>query len=94
MSTSAHYRLAGRLDGVTAAGHEQTLLALFTGPVISLTIGMADLEYVSSAGLRVLMAAAKAARARGGSVTLEAPQPPVLEVLRLSGFDTVFTITG
>jgi anti-sigma B factor antagonist len=94
MTESAFYKIVGRLDGVTAAAHESALRALVTPAQQSLTIDLADLEYVSSAGLRVLLIAAKAVKAAGGAVTLASPAPNVLEVLRMSGFDKIFTITA
>jgi anti-anti-sigma factor len=92
MTSIAQYKLAGRLDGANAAVHEQTLRALLTGDVHSININMADLSYVSSAGLRVLLTTAKSAKARGGAVVLSSPQPAVLEVLKVSGFDTILDI--
>ena len=92
MTPIAQYKLAGRLDGSNAAVHEQTLRALLTGDVHSININMSDLSYVSSAGLRVILTTAKGAKARGGAVVLTSPQPAVLDVLKVSGFDTILEI--
>ena len=62
------------------------------GDVDSIDIDLSELDYVSSAGLRVLLVAAKAAKAKGGKVTLLAPKPATLEVLKISGFDKIFDI--
>jgi anti-sigma B factor antagonist len=48
--------------------------------------------YVSSAGLRVVLMAAKLAKANGGAVSLFGLQPMVREVFTMSGFDKVVTI--
>ncbi len=88
------HKLSGRLDGLTAPDHEKALHEALASAGTALTIDLADLSYVSSAGLRVLLSTAKAAKARGTSITLTKPQPSVLEVLRLSGFDTIFAIEG
>ena len=56
---------------------------------------MADLgevHYVSSAGLRVLLKAAKQAKAGGGAFAIASPQAPVREVLEISGFDKILAI--
>ncbi len=47
---------------------------------------LAGLDYTSSAGLRVLLAAVKEARARGGDLRLAAIQPNVNRILEMSGF--------
>jgi anti-anti-sigma factor len=77
----------GRLDTATAAEAEEKLLALLAGgPVV------ADLEgvrYVSSAGLRVLLKAAKQAKGAGNSFAVCALQPAVREVFEISGFDKI-----
>ncbi len=93
MTESAFYKITGRLDGVTAASHDAALRTMLTPSVQALTIDLAELDYVSSAGLRVLLLAAKTVKASGGGITLAHPTPNVHEVLRMSGFDKIFTIT-
>ena len=92
MSASATYTLAGRLDGFTSAAHEAELKALLAGDASSVTIDLSQLEYVSSAGLRVLLMKAKMAKAKGGAVVLASPTSVVLDVLKISGFDKIFDI--
>ncbi|MBX3655181.1 MAG: STAS domain-containing protein [Ramlibacter sp.] len=94
MDTNTSYPLQGRLDGVTSAGHQEALLALLDGGVQSLVMDLSQLDYVSSMGLRTLLIVAKAAKARGGSVVLRAPKPAILEVLTISGFDTILQVQG
>jgi anti-anti-sigma factor len=92
MSASASYDLIGRLDGFTSAAHEAELRALLGGDAQSLLINLGQLEYISSAGLRVLLMTAKLAKAKGGTVVLAAPTATVREVLTISGFDKIFEI--
>lgn len=81
--------LDGRLDTVTAAEAEQKLLGLLhEGAVV------ADLEgvrYMSSAGLRLLLKAAKLAKGIGVSFSVCASQPAVREVFEISGFNKVIS---
>jgi anti-anti-sigma factor len=56
------------------------------------TVDLSKLDYVSSAGLRVFLSAAKAAKAKGGKLTLLSPKPAVMEVLQISGFDRILDI--
>ena len=92
MSATATNLLAGRLDGFTSATHEAELKALLGGDASSVTIDLSQLEYVSSAGLRVLLMTAKLAKAKGGAVVLSSPTSVVLDVLKISGFDKIFEI--
>ena len=92
MYATATYTLAGRLDGFTSAAHETELKALLAGEASSVTIDLSQLEYVSSAGLRVLLMTAKQAKAKGGAVVLSSPTSVVLDVLKISGFDKIFDI--
>lgn len=92
MTDIAKYSLVGRLDGVTSATHETALREVLLSGASQLEIDLAGLDYISSAGLRVLLMAAKSLKAKGGTVALLAPKPAVLEVLHLSGFDKLFAI--
>ena len=58
----------------------------------ALVLDLSGLEYVSSAGLRCFMMAAKEAKARNGRVLLAAMQPVVAEIFRISRFNLLFEI--
>ena len=60
--------------------------------VCDLDFDLTDVSYISSAGLRVLVAAHKLAASRGGVVRLLHPCPEVSEVFEMTGLSTVFTI--
>jgi anti-anti-sigma factor len=92
MNTSATYKSTGRLDTTTAAATEKALLALLVDDVNSITLDLSELDYVSSAGLRVLLVVAKAAKAKGGKLVLSSPRPAILEVIKISGFDRIINI--
>ena len=57
-----------------------------------LILDLSRLDYISSAGLRILMIAAKNSKAQKGTFLLAAPQPLVKEVLEIGKFTTVLTI--
>jgi anti-anti-sigma factor len=92
MNTSVTYQSTGRLDTATAGAAEKALLALLVDDVNSITMDLSELDYVSSAGLRVLLVVAKAAKARGGKLVLTAPKPAILEVIKISGFDRIINV--
>ena len=58
----------------------------------TLVLDLSGLEYVSSAGLRCFMLAAKEAKARNGRVLLAALQPLVGEIFKISRFNLLFEI--
>ena len=81
----------GRLDHSSAADFEQGLLPLVEDPqVTGLIVDLANVEYISSMGLRVLMLAAKAMRGRKARIAAVALQPIVAEIFAISRFDSVF----
>ena len=82
--------LTGRLDTITSPG----LLALYKeadtkGKITSITIDMKELEYISSAGLRVLMIMRKAL-SNGNNFSIVNMNESVKEILETTGFDTIF----
>lgn len=92
MTTAKVYKPVGRLDGITAAATEKEILALLVDGVSLVSIDLSALDYVSSAGLRVLLVSAKAAKAKGGKLVLLSPKPAILEVLTISGFDKILEV--
>jgi len=82
----------GRIDGTNAAATEKELLAFLDSGTPRIVIDLSAVDYLSSAGLRVLLVAAKAARAKAGKVVLAAPRPAVLELLTMSGFDRIMNL--
>jgi anti-anti-sigma factor len=60
----------------------------------TLILDLSGLEYVSSAGLRCLMIAAKQAAARSSRIVVATPQPVVAEILQISRFNLVLPVFG
>ena len=85
-------RLAGRLDSSAAPGAEQNFAGVLGGATPHLAIDLSSLEYISSAGLRVLLIVAKKVQQAQGKVALCGLTPNVREIFAISGFDRIFTI--
>jgi anti-anti-sigma factor len=83
---------AGRIDANTAAGLERAVFQRLNAGEARLVVDLAGVEYMSSAGLRVLLKAASAARSKGGALVLCAMGPSVREVVDLAGLAAVFAI--
>ena len=83
-------QLVGRLDAVTALELDKNLSPTL-GTVTDLTIDLADLEYISSAGLRTLLKLQKRMD-RQGSMKICNVRENVREVLDMTGFSNFLTI--
>ena len=85
-------RLAGRLDSSSAPAAEEQLTRLVGSGVPRLAIDLSKLDYISSAGLRVLLLVARKVQQAQGKLALFGLTPGVYEVFSISGFNTIFTI--
>jgi len=82
--------LEGRLDTVTAPELEKALQESLDG-VDSLTLDFSKLDYISSAGLRVLLSAHKQMSGKGGMKVTHVNEV-VQEVFEVTGFSDILTI--
>ena len=88
--TALEIALEGRLDTMTAPQLETELNAALGG-ADSLTFDFSKLEYISSAGLRVLLSAHKAMSSKGGMKVTHVNEI-VQEVFEVTGFADILTI--
>ena len=82
--------LEGRLDTVTAPELEKELKGSLDG-VSELILDFAGLEYISSAGLRVLLAAQKIMN-KQGSMKVRNVNETIMEIFEVTGFTDILTI--
>ena len=82
--------ISGRLDTSTAPQLEAMLRETLPG-VTELTLDCTDTNYISSAGLRVLLQAQKTMN-RQGKMTVTGVQEAVMEVFEITGFSGILTI--
>jgi len=81
--------IRGSVDGLTAGDLSDAVGAQVRAGRTHLVADFAEVEYISSAGLRALLGALKDARQQGGDFRLAAIRPDVQRVLDLSGFTTI-----
>jgi anti-anti-sigma factor len=86
------FRLSGRLDAFGSKELEVALKAEGAGDGTDAVVDMADVNYLSSAGIRVLLALYKRAAAKGGKMALSALQPYCRSVLEVAGFTGMFPL--
>jgi stage II sporulation protein AA (anti-sigma F factor antagonist) len=77
---------SGRLDGSTSSAFAARLEPLVARAEPRLVLDLSGVEFISSAGLRAVLSVFRKIRAAKGAFALCAVQPPVLEVLDMSGF--------
>jgi anti-anti-sigma factor len=84
----------GRLDTTTSRDFEKRLLELVNGGNVHYVIDFVRLDYVSSAGLRVLVMLGKRLPGMSGSLVLSSLSPQVREVFDIAGFTRIFNIVA
>ena len=85
--------LCGRLDSATSGGFEKSLQSIFQSVGSKAMMDFSALNYISSAGLRVVLMAAKRAKQGQGQLVLHGLQPHVREVFEISGFLKILEVT-
>lgn len=78
--------IEGRIDTITAPELEAEIV---TDGIDELVFDLANVDYISSAGLRVLLASQK--KMAGKSMKIANARPPVMEVFDITGFSSIFT---
>ena len=81
-------RPEGRIDSLTSPAFETALMPLLSSAGL-VVIDCSKLTYVSSAGLRVFLVAAKTAKSKGGKIVLCSLTQGVQEVFTVSGFSKI-----
>lgn len=84
--------VTGRVDAVTAPDLETEFNSCIDDGGTAIIADLSGLEYISSAGLRVILAAAKRLKTSGGDILLAGLTGPVKEVFEISGFYSIFKV--
>ncbi len=84
--------IVGRIDAAGSPQLESEIGAKLDKKVTCLALDLALVDYISSAGLRVLLGTLKRLGKEGGKMALVHPHEYVMEVLQVSGFAKIFTI--
>ena len=84
-------KIEGRIDTTTAPALEAELKHSVTSDVQNLILDFAKVEYISSAGLRVLLAAQKVMK-KQGTMTVQHVNDVIMEVFEVTGFSDILTI--
>lgn len=86
--------LVGRLDTNTSKNLEEKLLSLIEGHRKRFIIDCPQLDYISSAGLLVLLMVAKKLKPLNGEVVLASLKDHIKEIFEIAGFLSIFQTFG
>ena len=86
--------LLGRLDSNTSPAFEKRLFELIEDGTNSLIVDFESLDYISSAGLRVLLKATKELQRSDGKIVLCSMKEYIKEVFEIAGFVSLFPIVS
>lgn len=85
---------SGRVDSMSANQFGEALSTQIDGGHLSLVLDLSGVDYMSSAGLREIVAALKKVKRASGDLRIAQPSERVREVLEMAGLDTIFQIYG
>jgi stage II sporulation protein AA (anti-sigma F factor antagonist) len=85
--------VSGRLDSVTSGALDTEVKNRIAAGQTRLVLDLSALDYISSAGLRVVLSAARPLRDKG-AVGLAAPRPMVRQVLEIAGVTSLIKVYG
>lgn len=83
--------IAGSLDSATSPEAQKAIDSVVAGAK-KVALDFSQLDYISSAGLRVLLGAAKKLRASGGTLRMFGLNQSVREVFEISGFSSILSV--
>ncbi|NHZ71546.1 MAG: anti-sigma factor antagonist [Aquificales bacterium] len=86
--------VVGRVDSSNANGLDTTFSQLISDGHNKLVLELTEISYMSSAGLRAIVSALRAAKKKRGDVRIAAPSERVAEVFALAGLNPLFKTYG
>ena len=85
-------RCEGRLDATTSPVLENQMNTLFEGDQKEIFIDFSKIDYLSSAGMRVLLSMTKRLKTGEGMLGIFAIHDDVMEIIRMAGFENILNI--
>ncbi|MDQ0391954.1 STAS domain-containing protein [Labrys monachus] len=91
---TTHLQVTGRIDASTSPAIDTAVDAAFGEGRHRLVFDLREVNYVSSAGLRAFVRAAKKAKSLGGGIAIFGLQAGVAEIFSVAGFDKIIPIAA
>lgn len=85
-------KLKGRLDAASSPLLERKLSSILEGDRLKLVLDFGGVDYLSSAGMRLLLNLTKKLKSKQGRVAISSLHSDVMEVIRMAGFDHILDI--
>lgn len=85
-------RLGGRVDAVTTPALEREVARLLEGERVKIILDFSKVDYLSSAGMRLLLSATRKLKGKNGALALCDINEEVMEILQVAGFERVLAI--
>ena len=82
--------LEGEMDTAAAVEAEEVLKPIYNSNGKDVIIDCTNLEYIASSGLRILLSILKGAKANGSKVIMRDVNDDIMNVFKLTGFNTIF----
>ena len=86
-------QLSGRLDMATADADSPMVMQALEESVVGVICDLAGVDFIGSAGLRMLIAASQRAQATGKQIALIRVQPAVYKIFKVASLDQMFRFT-
>jgi anti-anti-sigma factor len=83
--------IQGRIDSATADEFENQLSAVIEAGKTNVILDLSAVDFLASAGLRVMVTAHKTLQSYGGQLCIAAPSSQVVETLDITGLNAIFT---
>ena len=83
-------KLEGEMDTAAAVEAEEVLKPIYNSNGKDVIIDCTNLEYIASSGLRILLSILKGAKANGSKVIMRDVNDDIMNVFKLTGFNTIF----
>jgi anti-sigma B factor antagonist len=85
--------ISGDLDIATAPRLRKELIELSNRGIRAVLVDLAQLEFIDSTGLGVLVSALRRFREHGGDLALQSPKPAAAKIFEMTGLANVFAIS-
>lgn len=85
-------RIEGRLDAASAPILENKLSEIIDGGKKLMVLDFAKVDYLSSAGMRLLLSTTKKLKAEGGKLHFCSISEEVMEIIKMAGFERILSI--
>lgn len=86
-------RIKGRLDAVSTSSAEREVFDIINNGQNKLLLNFAEVDYLSSAGMRMLLSTTKKLKTLSGKLVVCSVSTNVMDVLKMSGFDHVIELS-